>query len=137
MVNLCHHQDECLFLIKILCRVSKAVAFTSGTLLTEQPTDNGPLHHYGFNNDVILSECKAALFGCRSIFMSRNTLVLICYKQRFYYLQTNILQIFLLADFLVFIKCFSEDLMPTSLVRFCLLLSNIPNNPSDMQAWFD
>lgn len=107
MLNWCRDQDECLFLNKTLCWASKAVAFTSGTSLTEQPTDNGPLHHYCLNNDVILSECKAALFGCRNILMSRNTLVLICYQKRFCYLQTSILGIFLFADFLVFIECFS------------------------------
>lgn len=103
MPNWCRDQDECLFLNKTLCWVSKAVAFTSGTSLTEQPTHNGLLYHYCLNNDVILSECKAALFGYRNILMSRNTLILICYKQRFCYLQTYILGIFLLADFLVFI----------------------------------
>lgn len=112
MLNWCCDQDECLFLNKTLCWVSKAVAFTSGTSLTEQPTDNGPLHHYCLNNDVILSECEAALFGCRNMLTSRNTLVLICYMQGVY-LQISILRIFLLADFLVSVGCFSVDLMLT------------------------
>lgn len=137
MLNWCRDQDECLFLNKTLCWISKAVAFTSGTSLTEQPTDNGPLHHYCLNNDVILRECKAALFGCRNILMYRNTLAHICCKQTFCYLQTSVLGIFLLADFLVFIEYFLVDLMLISLVRFCLLLSNILNNLGNMQAWFD
>lgn len=89
----------------------KAVAFTSGTSLTEQPTDNEPLHHYCLNNDVILSGYKAALLRCRNVLMSRNTLVLICYMQRFCYFQTTILKINLPADFLVSIGCFSVELM--------------------------
>lgn len=110
MLNCCHDQDECLFLNKTLCWVSKAVAFTSGTSLIEQPTDNEPLHHYCLNNDVILRECKAALFGCRNILGPRNILVVTCYVKRSFYLKTNMLEIFLFSDFTLLIGGFSVDL---------------------------
>lgn len=136
MLNWCHDQDECLFLNKTLCYVSKAVAFTSGTSLIEQPTDNEPLHHYCLNNAVILRECKAALFGCRNILGPRNTVVAICYVKRTFFLKTNILGIFLFSDSILLIGCFLSR-FNTYIIPFCLLLSNNPNNLGDRQAWLD
>lgn len=92
----------------------KAVVFTSGTSLTEQPTNIGPLHHYCLNNDVMVSECKAALFGYTNILTSRKVqkcLSTYFYMQKFCYLQTSILGIFLLAHFVVCVRCFLVDLM--------------------------
>lgn len=84
MLNWCRDQDECLFLNITSWWVSKAVAFTSGTSLTEQPTDSGPLYHYCLNNDALHSECKAVLLRYKNILISRCTLPLIGYMQRFY-----------------------------------------------------